>query len=80
MPADLMAALRLDRIWAGELGGNNASRYGICDGAGRRGGPAVLLVLFIGLPGLVCGADRHRNIMNLSSQAMEVIRALAGRV
>jgi hypothetical protein len=39
----------------------------------------VLLVLFIGLLGLVCGADRRRTIMNLSSQAMEVSRALAGR-
>jgi hypothetical protein len=44
-----------------------------------RGGPAVLLVLFIGLLGLVCGAGRRRTIMNLSSQAMEVSRALAGR-
>ena len=44
-----------------------------------RGGPAVLLVLFVGLLGLVCGADRRRTIMNLSSQAMEVSRALAGR-
>jgi hypothetical protein len=38
----------------------------------------VLLVLFIGLPGLVCAADRRRNIMNLSSQAMEVIRHWPG--
>jgi hypothetical protein len=31
------------------------------------------------LLGLVCGAGRRRTIMNLSSQAMEVSRALAGR-
>lgn len=70
--------LAVGRVHARLLGGNNASRYGICDSAGRRGGPAVLLVLFIGLLGLVCGADRRRNVMNLSSQAMEMIRHWPG--